>query len=204
MTANGGKQRVWPWTAGAIALVASVFGIVTFLTGNNLPDFINPPAAPVEGSDEALVPDGETLPTYRTIQFPEAVFGFERMDNPMRQSYLLTASDAEASAYAYSYWQDPASVWMDATAAAGGRTSELVAELTATASAAGQRTVTEGPMTCVWDQDSDPNTPMHTVKCFRIDTADNRGLVVWTETQSVGDPNGLRLTEELWNLMTWG
>jgi hypothetical protein len=192
------KSRPWPWVAGAIALAASIFGIVTFLTGNNLPDFFPSPSSPVDQ------PAPSSDITYRTVQLPATVFDFARMDNPTRQSYLLTAAEAEATAYAYSYWQDRDSVWMDATAVAGGRTAANIERMTMAAAAVGQHTDEDGPTTCVWDQDSDPYTPMHSVKCFRLDADTNRGLIVWTITQSVGDPDGRRLTEELWNQTTWG
>ncbi|WP_457100684.1 hypothetical protein [Microbacterium sp. P5_E9] len=197
MSTQGRPPRFWPWVVAAIGVIAGVFGIVTFLTGNNLPDFFNQSNSGNAGTETT------NQPTYEKIIFPATVFDFARMDNPTRQSYLLTASEAGATAYAYSYWQDPASVWMDATAAAGGNTATVVGHMVSEADAAGQRTDSDGPTTCVWDQDSDPNTPMHSVKCFRIDNSTNRALIIWTEAQSVGDPNARRLTEELWNQTTW-
>lgn len=201
------KARIFAAIVASLGLIASVIGIFGFVTGRNLPDwFPHPedhPSAPPAKVPSALQPT--TLPssqTIRSIMLPDTVLGFTSFDNASRQSYLIDPKVAASTAYAYKYWQDKDSIWMDATVSAGGRSVQAGRDALKAAQDAGQRTDADSLQTCVWDTDSDPNTPMHTEKCFMFDEERNIVLVIWTETQTVGDPNGARLAQQVWNGMT--
>lgn len=199
----------WGWIVGALGVIAAIITVVVFFTGKNLPDFF-PPSSSLRPSAVSLPSMAATAASQstpsaapiRSIGLPETVFGFTSMDNQTRQSYLLSPSQAKGTAYAYKYWQDDQSVWLDATASAGGDTSSVSSGILDAAKSKGQQTDNDGLVTCVWDQDSDPNTPMHTEKCFIIDSSRNLALLAWTEAQTVGDSDGARLTEQIWNTMT--
>ena len=138
-------------------------------------------------------------PTIRAIQLPADVFGFHTYNNETRQSWKLGQDRVHATAYTYGYYEDDESIWLDATAVAGGDSVEVVDSLLASERTAGQATKTFGATTCVWGQDADPNTPRHEVLCVRIDRERGLALVVNTHTADVGDFTPANLTDELWN-----
>lgn len=190
---------------GLLGLMANATGLFSFITGvSSLPEALNPPAvessqqqrsaAPVDGTQT----EASTPVHVNSIALPATVFGYDSYGHETRQSHSLYSNEV-TGAYAYSYWEDAQGIWADATVAAGDGIGAAQVKLTE-ASAAGQLTQNFGSETCVWRQDSDPNTPRHEVWCFRIDESRGIAMIVTTHTAEVGEITPATLANEIWNL----
>lgn len=211
------KRVTWGSVAAGLGVLAGIAGLITFASGKNLPDFFPSPAPSQspDASDVAMPPPSqpavepttdETEPTVRTIsaiRLPSDVFSFQSFMNETRQSHTLNASDVGSGAYVYGYWEDPESIWLDATVASGDEGLSAVSAAQDQVSSTAQLVSHQGATTCAWLPDSDPNTPRHSVRCFRIDTAREIGMVTETHTATVGEVDPFNLLNEIWaNLET--
>lgn len=210
--ADGKSRRPWYIGLGVgalavLAVTANATGVFSFVTGfDSLRDlFGSPPAssAPGEGVPPSsnAGPDVETSTAVSSIALPTTVFGFNSYGHESRQSHTLY-SDEVPGAYAYGYWENSDGIWADATVAAGSGGLSAVSDKQRDAEASGQLTKNFGSQTCVWLQDSDPNTPRHQVLCFRVDQQRGIGMIVATHTADVGEISPANFANEVWNLTT--
>lgn len=145
-------------------------------------------------SSGAAAPSSEV----RAIDLPSEVFGFHRIDHETRQSHTLDVDQAGEGAYSYAYWENDEGIWLDATAVAGDEGISSFKRIKADQVEQGQRSKKFGSVTCVWQQDADPNTPRHSVWCFILGGKPQIALITSTHTQGVGEISAANLTSEIW------
>lgn len=207
------SKKPWYWVIGAgaiaaLAFIANATGVFSFVTGfGSLPEILRPPVLGVEEPPRDTAPSNPQYESaepvsLNSIVLPQNVFGYDTFGHETRQSHTLY-SDEVSGAYAYGYWQDPDGIWADATAASGDGVAAIQQKLEE-ASAVGQLVKEFGSETCVWRQDSDPNTPRHEVWCFRIDEDRGMGMIVATHTAEVGEISPATFANEVWNLTLVG
>lgn len=156
------------------------------------------------GSAPSTAPDAQGVPPIRSITLPQDVFAFSRVDHESRQSHTLQPDEVGEGAYAYAYWEDPDSIWMDATAGGGEQAVAAVKGLRDAAEVAGQGTTRSGNITCVWHQDADPGTPRHGVSCYVLSDIPALAMIVDTHTATVGEVSPSNLTAQVWRAITTG
>ena len=188
MTGGGQREGVYTRTGAVAGVVGAVLAYLALAFSAGWPPF--------QDEDATSSP---RAPTIRAIQLPPDVFGFHTLNNETRQSWKLGQDRVHGTAYTYGYYEDDESIWLDATAVAGGDSVSVVDALLDSERTAGQATKTFGVTTCVWGQDADPNTPRHGVVCFRVDRERGLALVVNTHTADIGDFTPANHTDELWN-----